>query len=200
MLTYKEYLKEFNKLQKLTIKATDNLIKLIAPGMTEKEIADKYYFLLEDYDFTKHWYPILVYSGEMTGKPITRRIHLPSSKIKVKKNDIVFVDSTPMKGTVWSNWCDTVVIGNNQFYKELIETVRNIVNKTESFAKTQATKVGELYDYATNLINESKLKVLDPYKDIGHSIFQVREHQTVNETPMEDRLLLSKSYKNAKLK
>ncbi len=199
MLSREEYLKQFDELQKLTVEATNTLTKWISPGLTEKEIADKYYSLLSDFGFSEHWYPILIYSGETTSKPITRRVHLPSDKVKVGENDIIFVDSTPMKGTVWSNWCDTVVIGDNEFYESLIEGVRDIVKETAVFAKTKAKSVGDLYSFAINLIDKNNLEMLDPYKDVGHSIFQVPEHQTVDKTPMEDRLLLNEVFKDRKL-
>ena len=199
MLTQEEYIKQFNELQKLTVEVTNELTKWISPGLSEKEIADKYYALLSKSSFSEYWYPILIYSGEITSKPITRRVHLPSNEVKVRENDIIFVDSTPMKGTVWSNWCDTIVIGNNKFYNDLINTTRQIVRKTAEFAKNEAKSVGILYDFAVNLIQENNLKMLDPYKDIGHSIFQVPEHQTVDKTPMEDRLLLNETFRDRKL-
>ena len=195
MLPKKDYLDKFENLQKLTIEATNLLIKWISPGVSEKEIADKYYSLLSNAGFDEHWYPILIYTGEITSKPISRRIHLPSEDIKVKENDIIFVDSTPMKGTVWSNWCDTIAIGENEFYKELISDVKEIVDITATFANTETSTVGKLYEFATKEINKKRLKILDPYKYIGHSIFQVPENQTVDKTPMEDRLLLSLSTK-----
>jgi len=169
------------------------------PGLTEKEIADKYHSFLTDRGFKEYWYPILIYSGEITSKPISRRIHLPSNDVKIKENDIVFVDSTPMQGTVWSNWCDTIVIGESKFYKDLISDVKEIINKTADFARTNAITVGELYNFATNLVKEKNLTMLDPYKDIGHSIFQVPEHQTVDKTPMKDRLLINETFKKRKL-
>jgi Xaa-Pro aminopeptidase len=199
MLSFDEYLRKFDKLQKLTVNATNLLTKWISPGQTEKEIANKYYSLLRDEGFTEYWYPTLIYSGEMTSKPISRRVHLPSDEIKVKESDIIFVDSTPMSGTVWSNWCDTITVGENSFYDNLINDVKELVGKTAGFARTKAKNVGDLYEFATFLIKEKNLIMLDPYKDIGHSIFQVPEHQTVDKTPMEDRLLLNETFKDRKL-
>ena len=151
MLPKKDYLDKFENLQKLTIEATNLLIKWISPGASEKEIADKYYSLLSNAGFDEHWYPILIYTSEITSKPISRRIHLPSEDIKVKENDIIFVDSTPMKGTVWSNWCDTIAIGENEFYKELISDVKEIVDITATFANTETSTVGNLLNFSSNL-------------------------------------------------
>lgn len=194
MLSDNEYLQKFDELQKLTVEATQVLIKDISPGQTEKQIADRYYKLLGERGFTEHWYPILIYSGEITGKPISRRIHLPSEEIKVKENDIVFVDSTPMNGTVWTNWCETIVVGKNDFFENIILDTKDIVEKTASFSEREAETVSDIYVYCTGLIEEKGMKMLDPYKDVGHSIFQVPEHQTVDKTPMEDRLLLNQQF------
>ena len=65
---------------------------------------------------------------------------------------------------------------------------------------TESKSVGVLYDFAINLIDIHGLIILDPYKDIGHSIFQVPENQTVENTPMEDSLLLNETFKDRKLK
>lgn len=194
MLPEKEYLQKFDELQKLTVEATEPLIQKIVPGQSEKQVADMYYKLLEDRGFTEHWYPILVYSGEITGKPISRKIHLPSDEVKIKKNDIVFVDSTPMKDTVWTNWCSTFVVGKNDFFGNVIRDVKDVVEKTASFSERKAKTVSDLYNYCTALVKEKGMEMLDPYKDVGHSIFQVPEHQTVDKTPMEDRLLLNQQF------
>ena len=41
-----------------------------------------------------------------------------------------------------------------------------------------------------NLIDEGGFISLDPMGDVGHSIFQVLEGQTVDKTPQEDRLFI----------
>lgn len=99
-----------------------------------------------------------------------------------------------MKGTVWTNWCDTVVVGKNDFFENIIKDVKEVVEKTASFSEREAKTVNDLYNYCTELIKEKGMEMLDPYKDVGHSIFQVPEHQTVDKTPMEDRLLLNQQF------
>lgn len=199
MLTERQYLERFEELQKLTIEATNALIKEILPGQSEKQIADRYYQLLEECGFKEHWYPILVYSGKITSKPITRRVHLPSDDIVIKENDIVFVDGTPMKGTVWTNWCDTIVVGKNDFFENIIKDVKDVVERTALFSEREAKTVDDLYNYCITLAKEKGMEMLDSREDVGHSIFQVPEHQTVDKTPMEDRLLLNQQFSNKPL-
>jgi Xaa-Pro aminopeptidase len=194
MLSTAEYLVKFQELQKLTVDVTQALVAEIAPGQTEKQIADRYYQLLAERGFTEHWYPILVYAGAMTGQPISRRIHLPSSDVVVQPHDIVFVDSTPMQDTIWTNWCATLVVGQDDFFTKIISDTKEIVVRTAEYGRTQAQTVGDLYAFGTQLIAEKGLTMLDPYQDIGHSIFQVPAGQTVDKTPMADRLLLNQEF------
>ena len=193
------YQEKFLELQQLTVDATNVLVSEISPGQSEKQIADRYNQLLEKRGFKEHWYPILVYSGEITGKSISRRIHLPSEKIFVKENDIVFIDCTPLSGTVWTNWCDTIMVGKNDFLESIIKDTNDIVLDTTLFAKREAKNIGDLYDYCTNLIMKKNLEMLDPYQDVGHLIFQVPEGQTVDKTPMKNRILLNQQFGNIPL-
>lgn len=200
MLSTQEYLKRFNEIQKDIIKVTDDLISKIKPGMTEIEIADKYYKMLESVGLNDHWYPILIYAGDWTGKPITRRVHLPSKDAVVKKEDIVFIDSTPIDKTIWGNWCRTITIGNNPFFKKLCDDCNEIVNKTYDYAESNAKTIGDIFDFCMNLIKKYGLTPLDIRDDIGHSIFQVPEGQSVDKTPLSDRVFLSEKYRKTKLK
>ncbi len=194
MLPKNQYIERFEKLQKLTVEITNTLIETILPGQSEKQIANKYSEMLEKQGFREHWYPVLVCSGEITGKPISRRVHLPSEDIRVKENDIVFIDCTPMKGTVWTNWCDTIVVGKNDFFENIVKDIKEIVERTAIFSKREAKTVGDLYKHCTTLIKEKNMEMLDKYEDVGHSIFQVPEGQTVDKTPRKDRLLLNQKF------
>ncbi|MDD4938413.1 MAG: M24 family metallopeptidase [Candidatus Shapirobacteria bacterium] len=194
MLPEKEYLKNFIELQKYTVDATNKLIKWISPGQSEKEVADKYNSILLEMGFSEHWYPILVCANETTGMPMSRRIHLPSNEIYIKENGIVSIDCTPMKGTVWTNWSDTVVIGKNSFFENLINDTKDIVEKISINTKEKFKTIGELYNFSCNLVKNKKIEILDVNKDVGHSIFQVPKGQTVEETPMQDRLLINNQF------
>lgn len=200
MLNTSEFLKKFNTIQSDIISITDKLILQIKPGMSEKDIADKYNEMLKSVGLKYHWYPILIYSGDWTGKPITRRVHLPSEDVIIKKNDIVVIDSTPIDKTVWGNWCRTVSIGNNKFYKQLCDDCDNIVDQTWEYGKSHAKTIGDIFDFCMNLIKKYGLTPLDSRDDVGHSIFQVPEGQSVDKTPLSDRIFLNEEYRNTKLK
>jgi Xaa-Pro aminopeptidase len=103
MLSCTDYLKEFERLQGITMAVTSSVAKNIQPGNSELEIAHQLEHELRVKGLHDHWYPILICAGKNSGKPLSRRFHLPSTDL-VCENDIVIVDSTPMKETVWGNW------------------------------------------------------------------------------------------------
>jgi len=86
------------------------------------------------------------------------------------------------------------VVGKDDFFENIIKDVKEVVEKTALFSEREAKTVSNLYDYCTTLIKEKGMKMLDLYKDVGHSIFQVPEGQTVDKTPMKDRLLLNQQF------
>jgi len=184
-------------MQEITVEVTKGLGRLIKPGMSEFELAEAYTRMLSDNGLKDHWYPILVYAGEITGKPISRRFHLPSADVAVEENDIVMLDSTPIDGTVWSNWSETFLIGKDDFYQAIISDTEKIVDETYDYLASEAKTVGDIYDFCNLRISNYGLQSLDPRNDVGHSIFQVPEGQTVDKTPMGDRLFINEEYRNS---
>jgi hypothetical protein len=139
----------------------------------------------------------LICAGEYSGKPISRRFHLPSADVRVRKNDIVVVDSTPIKGTVWWNWSKTIAIGDDPFFQKLCDECDEIAQLTLDYGNKSAQTIGELFDFCMGLIEKANLVLLDSRNDVGHSIFQVPVGQGVEDTPLEQRLFISEEYRHA---
>lgn len=177
-------------MQKPTVEVTRRVARSIQPGETEKQIADRYIAALAEAGLSEHWYPVLVYVGESTSLPISRRYHLPSDSVAVQENDIVMLDCTPLNDTVWSNWAETFVIGTDEFYQVLIDDAYTMVDRLYEYADLQAKTIGDIYNLAVELMDEYGLTSLDPMGDVGHSIFQVPAGQRVEDTPMEDRTFI----------
>lgn len=190
MLGRADYLEKFYEMQQKTVTVTQYTAKQIQVGMSENDIANMYAAALAQEGLKEHWYPILVYVGDSTALPISRRYHLPSPDIRVQEDDIIMLDSTPLDGTVWSNWAETFVVGNDDFYKTLVDDSRKLVEKVCAFTEKQAGTIGDIYEYAMQLVNAGRFTSLDPMGDVGHSIFQVPPGQTVDKTPQEDRLFI----------
>lgn len=196
MLSNTEYLAKFNRMQAPTIAITKSIAKTIRPGMTELEVAESYQDKLAEAGLGTHWYPILIYVGELTGKPISRRFHLPSADVVIHENDIIMLDSTPIDGTTWSNWAETFVIGHDEFYEKLIHDAQSVVDKTYDFATTEAKTIGDILDFCLTAMQKLDLVNLDSRNDVGHSIFQVPEGQTVDQTPLSERLFMNEDYRD----
>lgn len=190
MLSNKQFLQKFEAMQAKTVKITRQVASELKPGKSEKEIADMYYDALAEAGFTEHWYPVLVYVGASTSLPISRRYHLPSPEVIIQDSDIVMLDCTPLDGTVWSNWAETFTVGKDAFYDSLIKESQAIVEKVHNYTVKEAKTIQDIYDYAMQLIDEGGFVSLDPMGDVGHSIFQVPEGQTVDKTPQKQRMFI----------
>jgi Xaa-Pro aminopeptidase len=190
---------KFADMQRRCVSATKETARSIQPGMSELDIANQYQQRLSALGLVNHWYPLLVYAGASTALPISRRFHLPSDDVVVRKDDIVMLDCTPQDGTVWANWAETFQIGNGAFIRDLIHDADQVADAVYHAAVSGASKVGELFDLAAALIAEKGLTSLDPRDDIGHDIFQVPAGQTVDATPDNDRLFLSNDHRDRTL-
>jgi len=196
MLGAEEYIQTFLETQKRVADATERVALSIKAGMTELEIACRLQQELDHLSLPESWYPILVCAGKNSGKPVSRRFHLPSGDASVRENDIVIVDSTPIHETVWWNWSKTVAIGNDPFFHELCNQCDDIVQRTLDYGIQSATTIGDLFDFCMEQIEKSDLVSLDSRNDVGHSIFQVPAGQKVEDTPLEQRLFISEEYRN----
>jgi Xaa-Pro aminopeptidase len=196
MLDTSEFIQTFLKTQRRVVEITERVAFAVKPGMTELEIACQLQDELNELSLSESWYPILICAGENSGKPISRRFHLPSQEARIRDNDIVVVDCTPIQGTVWWNWSKTVAIGTDPFFQLLCDQCDEVAQSTLDFGMQSASTIGDLFDFCTNLISEFDLVLLDSRNDFGHSIFQVPEGQKVEDTPLEDRLFISEDYRH----
>lgn len=60
-------------MQESTVEVTRQIAHSIRPSETEKQIADRYIAALAEVGLNEYWYPVLVYVGESTSLPISRR-------------------------------------------------------------------------------------------------------------------------------
>ena len=194
------YLETFQATQSNVVDVTERVALQVKPGVSELEIADRLQSELNDLGLTECWYPILICAGEHTGKPFSRRYHLPSSDVIVQANDIIFVDSTPLRDTVWWNWSKTVAVGDDEFFHDLCASADEVAQLTFEFGNSSAHTIGELFDFCMQQIGKNGFVLLDYRNDVGHSIFQVPAGQKVEDTPVESRLFISDEYRHTPLK
>jgi methionine aminopeptidase len=148
--------------------------------------------------YTDFWYPTLVNAGKNTSKLFSRRIHLPSEEKIIQDNDIIIIDSTPFKDTVWANWCTTISIGNYPFYNRLIQDCRKTLQDISLFAKEKAKTIENIMVFGKGCINNYNLSLVGD--NLGHSIFQVNSGQDVGNTPKEERMFIDSDHANYRLK
>jgi Xaa-Pro aminopeptidase len=199
LLNWKDYVRTFEETQAKVVELTELVASEVMPGMSETEIADRLQRGLDALGLPDSWYPIIICAGEYSGQPISRRYHLPSKDAIVRRHDIVVVDCTPIKETVWWNWSKTVPIGEDSFFRDLCEIGDQIAQRTLEYGQKSARTVGDLFDYCMEQIAQSGLVLLDSRNDVGHSIFQVEPGQKVEDAPLESRLFISEEYRDTAL-
>jgi hypothetical protein len=161
------------------------------PGTSELELANAYSNYFSDKGITSEWYPTLICAGLFTGQPLTRRNHLPDDNVKINQDDVVILDCTPMQGTVWGNWTVTKAIGNASFYRNLCDDLFSCVMETATEVLRGETKtLLAIHDSVMRKAKRLGLESIEPRSNVGHSIFQVPEGQTVDLTPENVRIFV----------
>ena len=200
MLKKKDFIDKFLLIQEKIYAASSIFENELEIGMSEHSIAELVEKSLRKFNLTEYWYPTLVYIGECTGKPVSRRIHLPSDVIILKPNDIICIDVTPLDDTVWGNWCKTYAIGENQFYNELCIDCNVIVKDLYNLAKSNECTIGNIIDLFNDLLMGKGYSSLGPYGSLGHTIFQVPSWSKVESFNAEERIMITEKYRNYLLK
>lgn len=163
----------FHSLQSILVQVVENVSAELKVGMKEKEVETILTTRLKECDIDRFWYPIMISRGENTSKLFSLIIHLPDDMI-------IIIDATPLDSTetVWGNWCQTITIGNDTFYKKLCEDVLYVTTNLEHFSINKAKKIGDIFDYFREIIQNMSLELIGD--NIGHSIFAVLQGQTVD--------------------
>lgn len=196
MLSSNEYYKQFFKIQNDLKKAFSRITSELKIGNSEKDIAESIEKELKSHGYSDFWYPTLVYIGQSTSNPISRRYHLPSSDIVLNENDIICIDVTPINNTVWGNWCQTLSVGNDLFFKTLCSDCKEVTENlcTYSIIYKDSKTFGDLYSYFQKLSIEKETELHAPYNSIGHSIFQVPQNSKVENANVKDRIQINEDF------
>lgn len=200
MLPYTDYLDKFRRVQRATEAATNHVARLVRPGVTEKSVAELLAANLRGEGLFEQWYPILVCFGAMTGKPMSRVMHLPSDDIAAQDDDIIVLDTNPLVGTVWSNCSVSVAIGEDEFLHQLCADAEQLVIDALRFAESgSATTVGDFIGYCEWRVGQMGLQLIGRREEYGHFLMQVPAGRTVEATPDADRVFLSREFGDRKL-
>jgi hypothetical protein len=199
MLSFENYYNRFLEIQNDLYETFETVINCLNPGYSEKYIATQLENDLFKKGYKNFWYPTLVYIGQSTSIPISRRLHLPSEDRILKNNDIICLDVTPIDSTVWGNWCQTISFGSDSFFDTLCLNCFEITTNLCQYAKGECKTIGDLYSYFQQLISEKELFLLAPYNSLGHSIFQVPKNSKVEGMKINERIQINEDFFNIAL-
>jgi hypothetical protein len=200
MLPLPDYIDKFRRVQRATESATNHVARLLRPGVSEKEIADLLAANLRGEGLFEHWYPLLVCAGDHTGKPLSREEHLPSAEVRVRGDDVVVLDANPLVGTVWSNFCVSVAVGEDEFFHQLCADGEQLVIDALRFAESgSATTFGDLINYSEWRIQQMGLELISERGEYGHVMEQMKAGQTSDATPEIERVFLNREFGDRKL-
>jgi len=154
--------------QEIAIVACQRSKQYLKPEISEKEFADKCEEIMYSLGAETLWYPMLV-NFNKNSIYCTRGNHLPSEEVCLQENDIVLIDFSPMVNGEWGDYSETLLIGKNNEYSQLIKDAREIFELTFEFARRVET-IGELFKFCKELIELRGYVLIDPNGNIGHSI------------------------------
>jgi hypothetical protein len=191
MLNSQDYIDAFIKLQELCFTVTKIAARHIQPGVSEAALAEIYHSELACHNITEFWYPTLICAGEYTGQPLTRRNHLPSPDVRIRQNDIVILDTTPFSRTVWGNWSIVQTIGDDPFYHKLANDIFAVTIQIASeVLRGDYRSLGDIHSRCTAKAATYGLDSIDIRGNVGHDITQVPVGQTVDKTPLSERVFI----------
>ncbi len=191
MLPPEDFIQRFLTIQQDCMDATLTVVEAAKPGVDEKSLAEQFDSRMRQRGLSQAWYPTLICAGPFSGEPLTRRNHLPSGDVKLRSEDIVILDATPLDKTVWGNWTVTKSVGFNPFYRQLCSDVFSVTLQGAADVLTgKAQHPQQIYSSVIDAAEQRGLVSIDPRGNVGHSIFQVPAGQTVDQTPITDRLFI----------
>ncbi len=138
-------LENFLKVRDLTIKAVGAIASSVEIGMTEKDGSDLIDRTLNNMGSNKKWHPNKFRIGVNTSKSFSDK---SAPNIKLKDNDIFFIDIGP----VWQNHegdhGNTFVLGENTAYQKIKLACYEVFNKTADIWRNEQKTGADLYEFA----------------------------------------------------
>lgn len=155
--------------QRQTIAGMEELKRRMQTGMTEREVRDLADAVLREQGSSGPWCPILVAFGEHTR--YCDPAHPPGER-RLEAEDIAVIDLTPVFDGFYGDYTETLAWGGGGPYRALIESARAVENAVLAYAAECSTP-DELFAYAAQQIASHGYRLLDPLRNIGHSIGQL---------------------------
>ncbi len=154
--------------QRRTIAGMQELKRHMQTGMTERQASDLVASILRDLGSSGPWCPTLIAFGENTLH--CDPAHPPTDR-KLAAEDIVMVDLCPVFDGFYGDYSESVAWGGGGKYASLVEAAYTIEKAVLAHASACSTPA-ELFAYCESQIAAHGLQLLDPLRNIGHSIDQ----------------------------
>lgn len=155
--------------QRKTIAAMAELEHHLRAGISERETRDLAETILRAHGSSGPWCPILVAFGQNT--LCCDPAHPPSDR-SLEAEDIAMIDLTPVFDGFYGDYTRTFAHGGGGPYRALIEDAEAIEAATLAYA-AQCSTPDELFSYCMAQIEARGYRLLDPLRNVGHSIGQL---------------------------
>lgn len=190
------FLQRFLVLQIKVIEILTTNSLFIKPGITELDLKDQIEKDFHTKGISGFWYPTLVYAGNWTGTPFSRRFHQSSNEVRVQESDIVIVDVTPLRETIWANYCYTHLVEEDKFFRSLINDNKTLLEDVKQFALTKASSHGDIYFYCMDCMKKLNLELIGK-ENVGHAIFELKpNHKKVDDMKDGERIYIGEEHQD----
>ncbi|MBL7665239.1 MAG: M24 family metallopeptidase [Bacteriovoracaceae bacterium] len=196
MLAYEQTGEKFNlttyfKARELCIQTTDKIISQIEVGMNETDIKEMVEENFRQVGVKKFWHPTKIRIGQDTVKTFRE---LSNPDLRVKKNEICFVDFGPIIDEHEADYGRTFLFGTKNT-NHLIQSSEDIFQLTAAKWKSEGLNGIALYQYASNLAYARNLR-LNPLMsghrlgDFPHKLFSSEKLFEIDTVPTKDLWVL----------
>lgn len=174
--------------RKQAIEICDQLASKIEVGMTEHDAFALLEEEFKEFNVDQTWHPSKIRFGTNTVKHFREK---NEEGIKLKKNDIFYLDIGPVIDSHEADFGQTYTLGNNEHLDSLRDATKIIFNKCKTEWKSSKISGVELYEYASSEAYELGFNLnmkMDGHRlgDFPHSLFYKGKLSSIDFTPAEN--------------
>jgi Xaa-Pro aminopeptidase len=189
--------KKFNKedlleTRKITKAIVNQVAEKVEVGMSEQDGCDLIDKALKDYDLQRCWHPHKFRIGPNTIKSFSQK---SDPNVRLKENDIFFIDIGPVINDHEGDFGDTFFIGDRPEYRKIKEDVFKVFQKTFEIWKTQRIQGDQLYDKASVVASQYGYELCNRMSghrigDFPHALHYKGSLKDFQEVPLENLWVL----------
>ncbi len=158
------------KVQNIALRALADIAAFIAPGITERDIAERCVMLMNEHGVRDCWYhnvPALVLAGERSTLSVSGREYSPSD-VPVQSGDLVTIDLSPQMEEFWGDCARSYAVANPALHEGIAMEKR--LHAILQATATPSMSLHELHHLMNGAIEKEGYENLDFMGNLGHSI------------------------------